>query len=294
VALLAVPGDVVAPGAALAEIDAIELRDDQVALIRAEARLALLDRRAAGFRALESRGVSVVRDRVRVETEARQERLAAASLRMGLIAAGFSEADLAALAEERRPRATVVLRATVGGIVAGVAAVPGQVVEPRTRLFEIVDTSVLHVEGFLSAVDAGRLPPPEGLEAIARPVAFRELGWTGRVIRVAPGVEKSGVLAIWSEVRNPGGELRPGMTAELTVVVSADEERVITAPAEALWPSGGDWFVFLEEGGGFRRQRVVPGRRGSRHVEIRRGLYPGDHVAVSGLDELDVALGALR
>ncbi|MBI2920660.1 MAG: efflux RND transporter periplasmic adaptor subunit [Planctomycetes bacterium] len=293
--ILAFPGDTVAAGAALAEIDSLEMRETQVDLVRSNSRLALLELRAAGLRELEKKGIAARKELLKVESDLRLERLAEQALRARLATAGMSSSDIAGVVADRTPREALLLRAPIAGVIVAADVAVGQVVEPHERLFEIADLARIQAEGALSEADLPRVPSPTGRPVFVRPVAFRGLAWTGAVVVTAPAVGAGNVLSIWGEVANRSGQLLPGMVAEMVLVVSEGKgDRPITAPLESLWPSGGEWFVFLEDGDGFRRQRVVPGRRGSRFAEIRQGLFPGDRVATSGLDALDIAIGSLR
>ncbi|MCE9581494.1 MAG: efflux RND transporter periplasmic adaptor subunit [Planctomycetes bacterium] len=292
--ILAFPGDRVEAGAPLAELESAEVRAVEVDLIRSAARAALLDKRVEALRDLEKKGIAARKELLRVEAELRSERVVEQGLRAKLAAVGVPASEVAAAVSARKSQDVVIVRAAHAGVVIVADLSLGQVVDAGEQLFEIADPTALRAEGALSEAVLAGGAPAKGRRAVLKPAAYPELKWTAVVSATAPAVGTGNALAIWADVANPGGELREGMVAELLVVTAEPAERSIAAPPEALWPSGGAWYVFLQDGDTFRRQRVVPGRRGTRDVEILQGLFPGDRVAVSGLDELDVALGSLR
>ncbi|KAF0247080.1 MAG: cobalt-zinc-cadmium resistance protein [Planctomycetota bacterium] len=287
-------GDRVEAGTPLAEVESVEVRGDEVELIRAATRIALLDKRAGFLRELEKKGISARKELLRLEAELRAERLAALALKAKLTAVGVPADEVEFVQREGKPGAAVTLRSAIAGVIVASSVAPGQVVEARERLFEIANTAVLRAEGVLPESRLVEGVPARGAKAVLRPAAWPGLGWSTEVSGIAPGLGAGNALFVWADVLNPGGQLREGMVAELVVETGAGGGQVIAVSEEALWPSSGSWYVFLQEGETFRRQRVVPGRRGARDVEIVQGLYPGDRVAVSALDELNLGLSAVK
>ncbi|MEK7468607.1 MAG: efflux RND transporter periplasmic adaptor subunit [Planctomycetota bacterium] len=292
--VLAFEGDRVEAGAPLAEVESVEVRGDEVELIRSATRIKLLEKRAGFLRELEKKGISARKELLRLEADLRAERLAALTLKAKLTAVGVPADEVEAVQRDGKPGAAVTLRAAIAGVIVASSASPGQVVEARERLFEIANTAVLRAEGVLPESRLVEGVPGRGAKAVLRPAAWPGLGWSTEVTGIAPGLGAGNALFVWADVLNPGGQLREGMVAELVVETGGGGGQVIAVSADALWPSGGSWYVFLQEGETFRRQRVVPGRRGARDVEVLQGLFPGDRVAVSALDELNLGLSAVK
>lgn len=292
--VFAFEGDRVEAGAPLAELESVEVRGDEADLIRAATRVVLLERRAGSLRELEKKGISARKELLRLEADLRAERVAVLALKAKLTAVGVPAEEVEAVQREGKPKAAVTLRAAVAGVVVASSASPGQVVEARERLFEIANTAVLRAEGVLPESRLVEGVPRKGSKGVLRPAAWPGLGWSTEVSAIAPGLGAGNALFVWADVPNPGGQLREGMVAELVVENDAGGDQVIAVSEDALWPSGGSWYVFLQDGETFHRQRVVPGRRGARDVEILQGLFPGDRVAVSSLDELNLGLSAVK
>jgi HlyD family secretion protein len=72
-------------------------------------------------------------------------------------------------------------------------------------------------------------------------------------------------------------ELRPGVTAEVEIIV-ADLEDVITLPVAAVIEQAGGYYCAVRTAAGFDRRRVTVGLGNDKLVEITTGLEPGEEV----------------
>ena len=100
--------------------------------------------------------------------------------------------------------------------------------------------------------------------------------------------------ATWMEVDNGDEALLPGMHAKLTITLGRSEKEVIAVPLRALLSIGSRSYAFVEQGQEFKRVEVKLGRRDAHYAEVSRGLFPGDRVVVSGVNEMNNALSAVR
>jgi Cu(I)/Ag(I) efflux system membrane fusion protein len=87
-------------------------------------------------------------------------------------------------------------------------------------------------------------------------------------------------------VRDPGRQLRPGMTGSVAVEVGAPHEAVVV-PAAAVVYDDAEPVVFVEEGDGRYGMRAVRlGAVRDGRIEIASGLAPGARVVVAGAASL--------
>jgi len=304
--LLVREGDVVTRGQVLARIES-PVRD--LALGQGETQLARARRQAGAgsptLKALEAQ-VQALRtqlDLARVELE-RAERLAAATAvaRQELDAARSRVAQLEAQVEAARSQLrstrvdltatrdqlakqveSLAVEADEGEVVAPIAGVvlrrdvePGELVTQNQTLFEIADTSELHLELQVDEADIARLVDgPDGSTVALSFYAFPGRAFAGKVARILPQpdrVRRAYTVEVRLDEPIPG--LRVGMTAEANVIVER-KEGVLLLPVEAL---DGDqaWFV-------------VDGRAELRPVELGiRDLVRAE--VVSGAEEGDLAI----
>jgi len=89
-----------------------------------------------------------------------------------------------------------------------------------------------------------------------------------------------------ARVRNPGGRFRPGMSANVSVVLS-QREKAITVPSEAVFSEGGKNFVFVVKADStVTRSELTLGTRLSDVVEVVAGLQAGQQVVRAGHQKL--------
>lgn len=169
------------------------------------------------------------------------------------------------------------LRAPFDGVVSDRQARAGDVVQPGTPLFTVVDPSSMRLEAAV---------PAEGLALIrpGTPVHFTVSGYgarafSGAIEQVNPVVDPAtGQVRIAVDIPNAGGELLAGLFARGRV---ATESR--TAPAvvaDAVDPSTTPPSVLRVKDGKVERAPVVLGVRDevADRIEVKSGLTPGDTV----------------
>jgi cobalt-zinc-cadmium efflux system membrane fusion protein len=85
-------------------------------------------------------------------------------------------------------------------------------------------------------------------------------------------------------IDNPGGNLRPGMSARALVPLGDRAETVVAVPVEAVQRARQGWCVFLptSEEGVFEIRAVGRGRELGAEVEILSGLSAGEPVVKDG------------
>ena len=110
---------------------------------------------------------------------------------------------------------------------------------------------------------------------------------TGRIDVIDPVLDaatrSSKVIA---RVRNPGGRFRPGMSANVSVVLS-QREKAVTVPSEAVFSEGGKNFVFVVKADStVTRSELTLGTRLSDVVEVVAGLQAGQKVVRAGHQKL--------
>ena len=78
------------------------------------------------------------------------------------------------------------------------------------------------------------------------------------------------------------------------MTLNGAKENVIAVPRRAVVPVGSRRYVFVEQGNEFKRVEVELGRSDAHFVEIIQGIFPGDQVVVSGVNEMNNAFSAVR
>ncbi|MCC7319399.1 MAG: efflux RND transporter periplasmic adaptor subunit [Rubellimicrobium sp.] len=270
------PGDAVAAGDTLVQIDVEQLRL-QLDLQRStqaatQSQLTLAEAQLDRVRALVERGVATTSDLDSAETSV-----------TGLRAQMSALSDQVAAAELNLRQATVV--APFAGVIAGRSVDPGQFVSTGTPLLTLVDLSAVELVA-QAPVAAG------ALVAVGQRVSVAVDGLPGRsfageVARINPiATQGARTIPVYVTIANPDGVLLGGMFAIGEVVVR-QADAAIAVPVDAIREDRDGAHVLVVEDGVALRRPVAPGEvwRGNL-VQIPEGLTAGDVVITAALPEI--------
>ena len=262
-------GEAVVRGAPLARLDDAALRD------------AFLSARSAANTA-EQATIIARRDLERQQALATAGAVSESTLEGARLAVQSAESQLAdarallSMAQEQLAKTEV--RSPIRGIVSERAVSGGDVVQPGSPLYTIVDPTSMRLEG---AVPTNEL----SLVEVGARAAFTVNGYpgrlfTGRVERVSPTADPAtGQVGVTVTIPNAGGDLVGGLYAEGRVAAQARDGVVVPASAidDAQSPS-----VLRVNGGVIERVPVELGIRDEQgeRVEIVTGIAAGDTVLV--------------
>ncbi len=135
-------------------------------------------------------------------------------------------------------------------------------------------------ERFLSKLSQG------AIVTVSTP-AFPGQAFDGKIIVIEPMIDAASRSArVVARVRNVGRKTRPGMSANVSAVLS-ERPSALTIPNEAVFGSGNQSFVFVvKPDSSVARVAVTLGTRMSDVVEVLGGLEPGMTVVRAGHQKL--------
>jgi len=220
-------GDRVRRGQVLARIDperyAFELERARAALERAQAQFA---------------------EYTLFDDEIEDEELRAERRRMARARSGLSEAEVTVReAELNVERATV--RAPFGGSIANLAIVPGEQVQQRDSVAEVVDLSQVRIE--VQALETEVPFLQEGRQARVTLSAFPDTVFLGRVASINPVVDpRTRTARVTVVLPNPEGAVKPGMYARVRIAARLYANRVMV-PRSAILERDNRTLVFVFE-----------------------------------------------
>ncbi|HEX4489115.1 MAG TPA: efflux RND transporter periplasmic adaptor subunit [Terriglobales bacterium] len=162
---------------------------------------------------------------------------------------------------------------------------PGDRTWPGAPIAELPDVSTLRITARVEETDRGRL-------AIQQPVAVHldaivDRQFNGKIEKIST-IASSDFTGGWPFPRNfdlsialdeTDPRLKPGMTAQMTVVV----ERIanaITLPAQASFQKSGQSVAYIWDGSKFQERAIEIGRRSGDRVLVTKGLNPDERVAL--------------
>lgn len=227
-------------------------------------------------------------DEARTQLGVAESQVQAARLQLEAAAALGSETLSAAAAREQAGAELASARlalertrviAPLDGMVLERGIAAGDSVQPGARLFVISGTgnTRLVIEPDERNLALLRI----GQRARASAEAFPERGFDAELSYIAPAVDaRRGTIEVRLSVPDPPAYLKPDMTISAEVEVAAKPDAIVV-PAGALHAlSSSRPFVFVIDGGRASRRVVQIGIADENHIEIARGLRPGDAVLV--------------
>lgn len=226
--------------------------------------------------------------------------------------AGTGQAEIASLVS-RRDRAAARLRDTEEAIARMTVTAPrdgtviyasdgrrekkkiGDSVWRGQSVLEIPDLNRMRAEGEIDEADAGRVAV--GQRVTLRLDAHPDVVFSGRVRTLRGAVQTKSrnnpLKVVRLEVdldQTDPQRMRPGMRFLGTVEIER-VPKLLVVPAEAVFTRADGPVVYRRTRWGFEEVRPELGRRNDRFVEIRKGLAPGDRVALQDLAADDAGAG---
>jgi RND family efflux transporter MFP subunit len=163
----------------------------------------------------------------------------------------------------------------------------GATVWPRQKIFSLPDMTKMQVkvnihESLVKKIKAGQ-------KAEIRIDAFPNVIFEGTVKSISQladstrpwlsnGVKEYPAVVDVDDLN--GQEVKPGMTAEVKILVGSLKD-VLCVPVQAIAEHKGDFFAYVSTPTGIRRKQVRVGESNETHIQIVDGLEPGDQVALN-------------
>lgn len=189
-----------------------------------------------------------------------------------------------------------VIKSPIAGTVLSITSQQGETVAAGfsvTTLITVADLNRLEVRAYVDETDIGRIKL--GLPCEVRVEAFPGKIFRGNVTKIASAsTTKDNVVTYETTiaVTNPGGLLRPDMTADVSLILS-EHPNVLLVPSESVHREIHRSVVYVlhKEKPENERVEVRPVETGfddGTTIEVKSGLKPHESVVVAGLPRLGV------
>jgi RND family efflux transporter MFP subunit len=162
---------------------------------------------------------------------------------------------------------------------------PGDRAWPGAPIAELPDVSTLRVSARADETERGRLALNETVSAQLDAIPDRQ--FTGKIEQIST-IATIDFSAGWPIPRNfnlvialdqADARLKPGMTAQLTVVVDRVSD-ALTIPVEASFQKSGQTVAYVWQGLKFQERVIEVERRSRDRILVAKGLRAGDRVAL--------------
>jgi membrane fusion protein (multidrug efflux system) len=193
-----------------------------------------------------------------------------------------AEANLA-LAQARLAKTRIT--APFDGILGARRVSPGAFVRAGDPITNLARVRELRIVFSVPERYLGQLR--RGAAVRAASTAFPGDSLAGRIDAIDPVIDPATRSAtVVARAWNPGGKFRPGMSADISAVLSQRQD-ALTIPGEAVFVEGDQPFVYVvNTDSTFQRAPVTLGTRLADAVEVVSGLTAGQRVVRAGQQKL--------
>ena len=163
---------------------------------------------------------------------------------------------------------------------------PGDTAWPGAPIAELPDISTLRIAARVEETERGRLAPQQTVNVHMDAIADRE--FSGRIAQIST-IATSDFSGGWPFPRDfdlsitldqTDTRIRPGVTAQLTVVVDK-VPNALTIPVQASFQKSGQTVAYVWAGSKFQERAIEVGRRSGDRILVVKGLRPEDRVALA-------------
>ncbi len=283
--LLALEGQHVGRGSALATLHSTDLSDTQFSFVKAYSQETLAEQ--ATVRAEQLVKADVIG---RAELERRRAELLQASAEVAafgtqLRGLGMSEASLQELKKTRKLNADYPILSSISGTVLERKVTIGQIVQPAELAFLVADLSTVWVLADVPEEHAGKLH--KGMQVIVRIPALPEEKVKGQLTYVSPIVDPATrTVQVRMDVANPHGIYKPAMLAAMTFIDQSEPK--FTVPSTAIVREDNKDNVFVQlDPNRFALREVVLGPEDGDDRVLESGVNPGEKIVLDGAFHLN-------
>ena len=173
------------------------------------------------------------------------------------------------------------IRSPIEGYITDRPLYPGEMASTTTPLLTVMDISQVQAKAHVPQSDAILLHKGDKASIT---VAGLDKQISGTVALVSPALDpNSTTVEIWVQAANPAQQLRPGMTAQLSIVAKTVEDAVVV-PASALLNAaeGSAQVMVIDSQGTAQTRPVKTGIQNAQEVQITAGLSAGEQVISQG------------
>ncbi|MCV3909467.1 efflux RND transporter periplasmic adaptor subunit [Pseudomonas aeruginosa] len=204
-----------------------------------------------------------------------------AAARQRLLLTGMPNGLVQQIERSGKVQPVTTLHAPIAGVIRELDVRPGMTLAARAPLARINGLGQVWLEAAVPEVQAAGLEV--GQTVAARLPAFPDRTVSGTLASILPeNDQQSRTLRLRIELPNPDGQLRPGMTAQVSLDLAGQSD-VLQIPSEAVIRTGKRNLVMLaEDQGRFRPVEVRLGQENGGLVAVLQGLDEGQRVVASG------------
>lgn len=171
------------------------------------------------------------------------------------------------------------IKAPFSGVVLSTNVIPGDMVSKGTALLVFVDLSKVRLRAEVDEFDISRVQKGQKVTITSDSLGDEKLG--SKVESVSPGAEVINNISIFTVstiLNNAEGKLKPGMSADLSILISADKG--ILVPSKAVTSVRTRSYVKVYLNDEIKTKKVTVGADDGRNIVVLEGLEEGELVVI--------------
>lgn len=219
------------------------------------------------------------------ELDAVQSNVNQAKLQLETAEKNLQYSASASLANAEKQLSDTKVRAEIDGIVSSLNISEGSVVGMQEAAMTLTNTETLKVSFYVSEDVINLIGL--GSKAYITVSAVSENPIEANVTGISAAADRTtGLYAVEAALPNQNGALKPGMFANVRLVVEK-QDHVITVPLNTVLEKNGEKYVFVVGSDNMAKKVMVEtGLQNDEYIEITQGLSIGDIVVTKGQDFL--------
>lgn len=277
-------GEFVRKGSKLVDIKSLEFENLQVDLFQTLSEKRLIESNISRIESLVEKKILPKKELIKIKTDYQKIESKTLGMVRKLEIMGLDKKAVEDIVKNERFIRVLSIRSPITGHITEREAVVGDSIGPEDKIFKISNISEVLIEGDISEDQLSLIK--KDLLTRVKILSMPNDIFEGRIDYISRTVERDKRTAhIWSRIKNSGFRLKPGMFAEISIIIERGEER-LSVPKSAVLREGGGKFVFVMSDGLFVKQEIITGKEDDRNVEVLKGLSSGELVVTKGVYEL--------
>ena len=268
-----------------AEQQLVTLQSEEVGTAKSEFYKAMADHELAKMnfereKRLHDRGVGAGKNFLTAEAELKvsEANLDAAEKKLHVL--GFTEDQVKTISETHQINPIITLFAPIRGKIIENKATLGAMVDQETEILTILDPTVLCMDAEIYEKDIAKIRIGQEVE-ISVP-AYPGETFVGKIRYISDVLnEETRTITIRSEVENKSYKLKPGMFADIKIILDS-QSKALVLPQEAILDDKEYKIVFIKINEKYFPQVVEIGAKENNLIEILSGIKEGDEVITKG------------
>lgn len=204
-----------------------------------------------------------------------QSAVEVANSRIRLSSAAY-QTRLSQLGNRANAKGLVIVSSPISGRIADREVSLGQSFEDAGgKLMTVVNDSQVFATANIYEKDLNLVKA--GQEVSVKIASLPNRTFNGKITVIGSVVEgETRVVPVKAELNNSGGQLKPGMFAQLEVLTNQTSKDILVIPSSSIVEANGKQLVYIQNGNGYQTTEVSLGQTSGDLVEVKSGLFEGD------------------